>query len=148
MVRVFYTLHTNAAYLNIPTDTISTTLRAQGAGADYTFSEKGIAWPGEKKKYTNKPDYNDYSQDIVPPPNWMERYPNGYNSSNIPQLRDDEHFQNWMRTAGLPTFTKLYGRNDNDKLTKGTYEITIDLRTSFLPHFHWVARLLYSKIIL
>jgi hypothetical protein len=32
-----------------------------------------------------------------------------------------------MRTAGLPTFTKLYGRNDNDELVQGRYEITIDL---------------------
>lgn len=109
-------------------DTISLSLKAVSAGTDYSFTDKGIAWSGEKKKYKNRPKYQNYAEDIVPPPNWMERYPNGYNDSNIPQLEDDEHFQNWMRTAGLPTFTKLYGRNDNDKLTKGTYEVTIDLR--------------------
>jgi len=32
-----------------------------------------------------------------------------------------------MRTAGLPTFTKLYGRNDNDELIKGRYENTIEM---------------------
>jgi hypothetical protein len=46
-----------------------------------------------------------------------------------------------MRTAGLPTFTKLYGRNDNDKMQKGTYEITIGL-SAFLPGF---IDMLYTK---
>lgn len=32
-----------------------------------------------------------------------------------------------MRTAGLPTFTKLYGRNDNDDMVPGTYRIIIGL---------------------
>lgn len=45
----------------------------------------------------------------------------------MPDLKADEHFQNWMRTAGLPTFTKLYGRNDGTTMQKGTYQITIDL---------------------
>lgn len=77
-------------------------------------------------------DKLDYKpEEIVPPPNWVERIGETYNSSNIPSLKDDEHFQNWMRTAGLPEFTKLYGRNDNDKLSKGTYQLTIDLRAYF-----------------
>jgi hypothetical protein len=63
----------------------------------------------------------------VPPPNWAKRFPNGYNESNLPDLKSDEHFQNWMRTAGLPTFTKLYGRNDATVMQKGTYQITVDL---------------------
>ncbi|EKM82873.1 hypothetical protein AGABI1DRAFT_111436 [Agaricus bisporus var. burnettii JB137-S8] len=96
----------------------------------YTFTDKGIAWNGEQNKYTENPvssrGYSDYNQ-IVPPPNWRLRYPDGYNESNIPNLREDEHFQNWMRTAGLPTFTKLYGRNDNDVLREGIYRIVIGL---------------------
>ena len=32
-----------------------------------------------------------------------------------------------MRTAGLPTFTKLYGRNDQDQLIQGRYQITIGM---------------------
>lgn len=32
-----------------------------------------------------------------------------------------------MRTAGLPTFTKLWARNDNDKLLKGTYQISVNM---------------------
>ncbi|KAF9505689.1 hypothetical protein BS47DRAFT_1353728 [Hydnum rufescens UP504] len=90
----------------------------------YNFTDKGIAWPGEAKKYVNTPGYKNLSE-IIPPPNWALRFPNGYNSTNIPQLRDDEHFQNWMRTAGLPTFTKLYFRNDHDVMSKGDYEISV-----------------------
>ena len=89
----------------------------------YTFSEKGIAWPGEKKKYSATTQYT--LSDIVPPPNWALRYPNGYTESNFPDLTQDEHFQNWMRTAGLPTFSKLYGRNDNDDLKAGTYTLDV-----------------------
>jgi len=89
----------------------------------YLFSSQGIAWPGEAKKYVVTPSYN--VSDIVPPPNWMLRFPNGYNETNIPDLQHDEHFQNWMRTAGLPTFTKLYGRNDTSTMGEGTYQIQI-----------------------
>lgn len=103
----------------------------------YDFSYKGIAWPGEAKKYVNPDKLKYQPEEIVPPPNWVERIGNTYNSSNIPYLRDDEHFQNWMRTAGLPEFTKLYGRNDNDKLAKGKYEITINLSASLNA---WPAR--------
>jgi len=96
----------------------------------YEFSDQGITWPGEAKKYATTPiGPKGYSsvKDIVPPPNWALRYPNGYTEDNIPDLRSDERFQNWMRTAGLPTFTKLYGRNDKDKMLKGTYQIIIGL---------------------
>jgi hypothetical protein len=55
----------------------------------------------------------------------LERYPNGYES--FPPLADDEHFQVWMRTSALPTFSKLWGRNDDDVMTSGTYEVTINM---------------------
>ncbi|KAJ7105733.1 cell cycle control protein [Mycena crocata] len=102
----------------------------------YVFSDKGIAWPGEAKKYASDPvasgAYKSYD-DIVPPPNWQARFPS-YNSSNMPDLKSDERFQNWMRTAGLPTFTKLYGRNDNDKMVAGTYRIIVGLNFPVLPY--------------
>ncbi|CAE6415595.1 unnamed protein product [Rhizoctonia solani] len=91
----------------------------------YSFSSKNIAWPGEARKYATRPGYTNLSE-IVPPPNWRHKYPNGYNDTNVPDLKTDEHFQNWMRTAGLPTFTKLYGRNDNETMRRGRYEIVID----------------------
>jgi hypothetical protein len=96
----------------------------------YQFSSSGIAWPGEAKKYVSTPGYANLSH-IVPPPNWRERFPLGYTAENPPpDLRNDEHFQNWMRTAGLPTFTKLYGRNDIQNMSKGTYRIIIGLSAS------------------
>jgi hypothetical protein len=97
-----------------------------GASSTYNFSQNGIAWSGEAKKYATTPNYN--LSEIVPPPNWMARFPNNYTEDQPPpNLHVDEHFQNWMRTAGLPTFTKLYGRNDNDELIQGRYEITIEM---------------------
>ncbi|KAI0057105.1 Lem3/Cdc50 [Artomyces pyxidatus] len=113
---VFNDTFSNLTLLNPP----------EGASANYTFSEKGIAWPGEAKKYASPPNYN--LSEIIPPPNWALRFPNGYTTDNPPpDLHTDEHFQNWMRTAGLPTFTKLYGRNDNDELVKGRYEILVNM---------------------
>lgn len=108
------------------TDTFNLPVNTGANNATYNFTDKGIAWPGEKDKYSNKPGYDDLN-DIVPPPNWALRYGTTWNSSNLPALKDDEHFQNWMRTAGLPTFTKLYYRNDHDTLAKGDYEITVNM---------------------
>ncbi|KAL7420700.1 alkylphosphocholine resistance protein lem3 [Cryptotrichosporon argae] len=90
----------------------------------YTFSEKNIAWSGIAKNYVTSPGYASPT-DAVPPPNWARRYPDGYTDDNgFPDLRDDEHFQVWMRIAALPTFRKLWARNDDDIMTSGTYEIT------------------------
>ena len=101
-------------------------INATDSNSTYTWSEKNIAWPGESKKYVTKPAYN--ASEIVPPPNWAQRFPQGYTEDNLPpDLKTDEHFQNWMRTAGLPTFTKLWGRNDGAKLPRGRYQIAVNL---------------------
>lgn len=104
----------------------------------YNFSASGIAWPGEAKKYTSNPvgpsGYSDYSE-ITPPPNWALQYPSGYTAENPPpNLKTDERFQNWMCTAGLPTFTKLYGRNNADTMQKGRYRIIIGLSKFITPN--------------
>ena len=104
---------------------------ASDSNSTYTWSEKNIAWPGEAKKYVTKPAYD--ASDIVPPPFWIERFPDGYTDDNIPDLKNDEHFQNWMRTAGLPTFSKLWGRNDGETLKQGRYQITINLSAVLSP---------------
>jgi hypothetical protein len=94
--------------------------------SDYNFTQNGIAWPGEAKKYSATSGYVGKLDEIVPPPNWALRYPNNYtNEDPPPDLIQDEHFQNWMRTAGLPTFTKLYGRNDTTTLPAGQYQVQI-----------------------
>jgi hypothetical protein len=134
----------NHTHIHAPTDTFSN-LTYVGAPAsdssqtqqnDYIWSERGIAWPGEAKKYSSEPGYN--LSDIVPPPNWMDRFPGGYNETNVPNLHEDEHFQNWMRTAGLPTFTKLWGRNDNDKLERGRYQIVVNMSKCLILPRHSV----------
>ncbi|KAF8510222.1 cell cycle control protein [Hysterangium stoloniferum] len=106
---------------------INLNLSGGGEAAFYNFTSQGIAWPGEKKKYAAVPGNN--LSELVPPPNWHDRFPDGYaNTSVVPDLSSDEHFQNWMRTAGLPTFSKLWGRNDSTDMVKGRYNISVELR--------------------
>lgn len=90
----------------------------------YLLSETGISWPSDARKYGMQ-TYPDLSQ-IRPPPNWAMAYPNGYSASSPPiDVSKDEHFQVWMRTAGLPNFRKLYAKNTGDDLQKGTYTVDI-----------------------
>lgn len=94
----------------------------------YNMTDRGIVWPGEAKKYT-KTSYK--VGEAVPPPNWAERYPEGYTeATGVPDLSQDEHLQVWMRTAGLPTFRKLYFRNDDETMEAGEYEIEIYMSAS------------------
>jgi hypothetical protein len=114
------------------TDTISNLTSVQGEAA-YDFSQEGIAWPSDSIKFR----LTDYAIDsdevikanLVPPLRWQTAFPeiwgNGYNASNLPDLGSWEAFQVWMRTAGLPNFRKLYGRNDDANLSKGVYRINI-----------------------
>ncbi|KAJ7090183.1 cell cycle control protein [Mycena belliarum] len=114
-------------------------LQNPGAGdaTTYEFSATNIAWPGEAKKYSSDPvasrAYASYD-DITPPPNWQLRYPTYNSTMPPPDLKTDERFQNWMRTAGLPTFTKLYGRNDKDVMKAGTYRIIVGLNFPVQPY--------------
>lgn len=89
----------------------------------YEMTKEGIAWSSEKSRY----GVTKYSLDqIIPPPNWAKRYPNGYTADNPPpDFTTDYDFQNWMRTAGLPTFSKLYLRQDSVAMSAGTYQINI-----------------------
>lgn len=91
--------------------------------ANYTMTRKNIAWASDLDLY-KKTAYTNV--DVVPPPNWQLRYPDGYTDANpIPDLSTYEEFAVWMRTAGLPTFSKLALRNDKDVMVAGTYQISI-----------------------
>jgi hypothetical protein len=92
----------------------------------YSFFQSNIAWPTDKLKY-GPSDYQ-FNQ-AVPPPNWAKRYPDGVYTADYPppDLSTDEHFQVWMRTAGLPTFRKLWGRNDKEEMPAGTYILSVEL---------------------
>ncbi|PHH88974.1 hypothetical protein CDD83_6810 [Cordyceps sp. RAO-2017] len=90
----------------------------------YNMSVTGIAWDSDKALYG--PTKSNFS-DVLPPPNWRLRYPDNYTEDMPPpNLKEMEHFQVWMRTAGLPTFSKLYQRNDTDAMVSGRYRVVIN----------------------
>ncbi|EHK97857.1 putative Meiotically up-regulated gene 89 protein [Glarea lozoyensis 74030] len=108
-------------------DTFGNPVRV-GAANDpvpYLMSNKSIAWNSDKELY-GKSKYN-LATDVIPPPNWEGRYPNGYTADRYPDLVEDESFQVWMRLAGLPTFSKL-AQKSNDNMPEGKYQLNI---TSF-----------------
>ncbi|KAK7751906.1 alkylphosphocholine resistance protein lem3 [Diatrype stigma] len=84
--------------------------------ATYIMTSEGIAWDSDKELY-KKTQITDYDT-IVPPKYWQIRYPNGrYTTEHPPpDIGADEHFMVWMRTAGLPDFSKLYARNNTHPL--------------------------------
>ncbi|OJD28691.1 lem3 cdc50 family protein [Diplodia corticola] len=97
---------------------------ASGESDYYNMSNKGIAWDSDKELFKKTAYTNDQ---VAPPPNWKVRYPNGYNDDTpVPDLSQDEGFMVWMRTAGLPTFSKLAMRNDDESMTVARYQIDID----------------------
>lgn len=98
-------------------------IQVLGDWTEYTMKNKGISWPSDRElvkptKYKN--------WEVMPPRNWRERYPNGYTAEHpIPNLQEDEDFLVWMRTAALPTFSKMSRRNDTNAMSAGTYQLTI-----------------------
>jgi hypothetical protein len=90
---------------------------------NYTMTSKGIAWSSDKKLIKNT-KYN-YT-DVVPPPNWRRKFGDSYTAETLPNLQDNEAFMVWMRTAGLPTFSKLSLRNDDDVMPACSYRLDID----------------------
>lgn len=89
----------------------------------YSMTTKGIAWMSDRE-LIQKTQYEPYQ--VSPPPNWRVRYPEGYTYDNpIPNLHEDEAFMVWMRTAGLPSFSKLARRNDTTAMPAGTYQLDI-----------------------
>ncbi|KAI5951312.1 LEM3 [Candida jiufengensis] len=115
-------------------DTYSTAFQAvNGTSANKTviLTEKGINWSTDKNRFV-KTKYN-YTE-IVPPPNWYKMFPNGYNSTNIPDISTWPQFQNWMKPSALATFNKLALRNDTAKLEAGQYQINVGLHFPVLPY--------------
>ena len=104
-------------------DTILSPVLTTGEEEDpeaYQMTNKSIAWGTDAELYKK----TQYTPDqAVPPPNWVLRYPNY--DDGIPDLSTYEEFQVWMRTAGLPTFSKLALKNDNDVMRQGIYQLRI-----------------------
>jgi hypothetical protein len=93
--------------------------RMLNTNATYEMSENGIAWNSDRALY-KMTTYN--ASAIVVPPNWVRKW--NY-THKLPDLSTDEPFQVWMRTAGLPQFSKLALRADQAVMQKGLYEIAI-----------------------
>jgi hypothetical protein len=110
-----------------------------GGGENYTMTKAGTSWSHEGDLY-GKTKYR--PEDVVPPPNWQEQYPDGKYNGSLPNLHTWEEFQVWMRTAGLPTFSKLYQRNDEQELAAGTYRLKIYDRKIFPLPFPFSTSLL------
>ncbi|KAJ5136984.1 Meiotically protein [Penicillium atrosanguineum] len=102
-------------------DTIGQPILTGDSSETYNMTTKGIAWQSDKdliKTTKYKPG------EVDPPPNWV-----GYNyTESIPDLHENEEFMVWMRTAGLPAFSKLSRRNDDDAMKPGRYELSINYR--------------------
>ncbi|OJJ89481.1 CDC50/LEM3 family protein [Aspergillus glaucus CBS 516.65] len=92
---------------------------------EYNMTNKGIAWASDKE-IIKKTEYKPW--EVVPPQNWREKFPNGYTEEHFPDLGQDEDFMVWMRTAALPTFSKLARRNDTTELAPGNYRLSIQDR--------------------
>lgn len=105
-------------------DTFDSKLTGVDGASDYNLTNKDISWSSDRSRF-KKTKYN-YTE-VVPPPNWVKQYGTAYTEETLPDISTWEEFQNWMRTAGLPTFAKLALRNDKDDLQPGTYETTIGL---------------------
>lgn len=94
----------------------------------YNMTNSDIAWSSDASLY-GPTKYNNSA--ISPPPNWFLRYQNGYTDDNPPpNPQADQEFQVWMRTAGLPAFSKLAKRNDNETMQWSSYQVDIEDSTS------------------
>lgn len=91
----------------------------------YELSSDDISWSSDREHRFKKTTYK--ASEVVPPPNWVKLYPDGYTDDNLPDISQMQHLQNWMRTAALPTFLKLYLKNTTATFSSGTYEMEIGL---------------------
>jgi len=105
-------------------DTFESRLRGTSGTEDFILTNNNTAGSTDKRRYK----MTEYSaSDIVPPPNWAKRFPDGYNETNIPNLHTWQEFQVWMRNAALPTFYKKILQNESSALPNGDYSIDITL---------------------
>lgn len=93
----------------------------------YEMSETNIAWESDTKLYGPYPTQDDPEYKKIQPPSfWRKQWPDGYTKEQPPpDLSKDEHLMVWMRTAGLPSFSKLYMSNKTHGMENGTYMIDI-----------------------
>jgi len=94
---------------------------ADGSATYYNMTKKGIAWQSDKE-LIKKTKYT--SDQVLPPQNWGWAVKDGV-YTELHNLHENEDFLVWMRTAGLPSFSKLSRRNDDDPMPAGHYSLAI-----------------------
>ena len=113
----------NSLFNDTFTKPLLTNVKGHGAKNEtYEMTTNGIAWASDKARYKKtkyKPD------DVMPPPNWQKKYPKYTDENPPPDLSQREDLQVWMRTAGLPTFSKLAMKNTKDTMIDGTYLVNV-----------------------
>lgn len=123
MIANSYFNDTFAPPLRLPATDDSKETRA------YNMTNKGIATSLDKLLYqpsgyeVQSGGISNDTVNIVPPPAWAERFPNGYHSGNMFNPAEDESFMVWMRTAAGSSFAKLAMRNDGDAMERGMYRL-------------------------
>jgi len=105
-------------------DTFDSPYKSGDENSKYEMTDKDISWSADRSRF-KKTKYK--ASDVVPPPNWAKRYPDGYTDDNLPDLSTWDALQVWMRTAGLPSFYKLALKNTSQTLQKGEYIMNIGL---------------------
>ncbi|KAJ3171768.1 hypothetical protein HDU87_008310 [Geranomyces variabilis] len=97
----------------------------------YSLPPDGISWPEDAQRYKLSPWFTDPSlaslipTQLIPPPAWRYKYPNGYNGTVFPDFSADQRLQVWLREAGFPHFRKLWGRNGAAELPAGVYRVDV-----------------------
>lgn len=94
---------------------------ADGEKTYYNMTNKGIAWQSDKD-LIKQTKYK--SGEVLPPPNWGWAVKDG-NYTELHEIHENEEFLVWMRTAGLPSFSKLSRRQDTKPMPEGQYSLTI-----------------------
>jgi hypothetical protein len=122
---------------------------------NYGFSQSDIAWKEDEELYGKTKWATDPSlaasipTKLIPPPAWRKAWPekwgNGYNSTNIPDLTNWERLHVWMRKAGLPTFRKLWGVNKNTDLQPAFWEVNITYTFDVL-RFQGTKSIVFSEL--
>lgn len=69
------------------------------------MNEDNIAWKSDREKFKNQ-DREDWKS-----VQWLDV--------------ENQHFIVWMRTAGLPTFRKLFAAIDDQDLKAGNYTLKV-----------------------
>ena len=103
---------------------------SNAANQTYVMNSQGTAWSSDRDLYKPTP----YTEDqVVPPPNWRLQYPTYNATFPLPNLQEWDAFQIWMRTAGLPTFSKLSLRNDTATMRSGWYYVDVNDCKASIP---------------